>query len=819
MADFYVREEDGTSKYILEDGSGDYLLETSPNEVDPGFVASVTVLYAPDTNPRQLSAPFVASATVLYTVFLETSPVTFTSSGSFVVPPDVLSVTIQATAPGGGGGGAQFNGSTLAGAGGGGGAFASGSVPVTPLATYTVTIGSPGTGGSGAVFSPAGDGTDGGDASFTGDSAVAVVAKGGKGGQGNAGTGGAGGLASGSTGDVKHSGGSGGNGLASASAAGSGGGGAAGTDNDGSNGVAATGTTEGAGGAGGSTGGGHGGSGSNTGGNNLNTGLTVPGGGGGGGGFHFDGGPGAGGQIVISWKVVYPSFISSTTQVYAPAGLIGAPFIASHTTLYPVFSIFSETVGVAGPGNGGEIFAVQLAPNGTTENATLAVSISTTDALLQATGDGGYPASGYLVVTIDSETLYVGRISAGLYRIVARGVSNTTPASHTAGATVAWGDSYDQAIQAEAGIGANFTGDITGSGSTTYQGFLICFDSSQAYLSGSRYPMHVTEVLGVFDAGAGSSGSSRLDSAQPNAVCTPATTSEDCPAALSNPALILTNIAIGDVGVVRYQNPEASVMTLGPRSVALQSWYGLKRVDATDHDVTFTDPTGYVVDTNPGTGRFAACAEEVFLNPSAIGINPDTGGPTDRAVAYTTTTLTGTLRFFTFGPPHYSEKGWPIGCLAVRQGLRRVPFWKAFDWHNYNYVYAGFGTDCTFAQMIVNRNGIVFGSTPIINLPGPQDITGPDAMWDDGSYRFATSWYVALFSTPYAVIGPSVGGSSPNNPVPPVAGDGFVPGVGFGSGGAGGTPTVPTSTEGGSGGGIEPPQPGAAVDHFDAQLV
>ncbi len=47
MADYYVREEDGTSKYILEDSSGDYLLETSGATVNPTFIASVTVVQAP----------------------------------------------------------------------------------------------------------------------------------------------------------------------------------------------------------------------------------------------------------------------------------------------------------------------------------------------------------------------------------------------------------------------------------------------------------------------------------------------------------------------------------------------------------------------------------------------------------------------------------------------------------------------------------------------------------------------------------------------------------------------------------------------------
>jgi len=38
--------------------------------------------------------------------------------------------------------------------------------------------------------------------------------------------------------------------------------------------------------------------------------------------------------------------------------------------------------------------------------------------------------------------------------------------------------------------------------------------------------------------------------------------------------------------------------------------------------------------------------------------------------------------------------------------------------------------------MVINRNGIVFGSVPVVNLPGPQDIPAPTD-GDDGSYYFA----------------------------------------------------------------------------------
>ena len=62
-------------------------------------------------------------------------------------------------------------------------------------------------------------------------------------------------------------------------------------------------------------------------------------------------------------------------------------------------------------------------------------------------------------------------------------------------------------------IAQSFTANITSSGSTTYPAWLIAFDSTQAYVGSLRYPMHVTSVLGVFDARAGSGGSNRCDAA------------------------------------------------------------------------------------------------------------------------------------------------------------------------------------------------------------------------------------------------------------------------------------------------------------------
>ncbi len=508
-------------------------------------------------------------------------------------------------------------------------------------------------------------------------------------------------------------------------------------------------------------------------------------------------------------------FIGSTTAVYAPTlpqPEVDVPFISSHTHVYSIFSLFDPNKTYGGPGNGGEAFLVALNANGVTTTATLAADISATSSTLTLTGDSGFPPATAIVVTIDDEELYIYPNGSGNYNTHGRGLGNTTPDAHTAGATVSWDDTYNLAILATENINASFTANVDGSGSILYPGWLICFDSSQAYLSGDRYPMHVTEVLGVFDAGTGVSGTSKLDGAQPNAICTPTGASDDCPAALSNPARIQTDIVPGDVAVVAYENPEASMLALGPRSTALQSWFGMKRVDLTDHDVTFTDPNGIVVDTTGTYDTFTGSINGEWFEPNMIGVAPQTGLPTPNNVPFTSVTLPGTDRKFTFGSGGggYDETGWPICCLAVRQGTKRVPAWESWDWHNYNYVYCGFGTDDTYAQILVNRNGIIFGSVPVVDLPGPQDIPGPEAVWDDKEYYFGASWYVAIYNGVYLIIGPSIGGQPSPGGEP---GDpGYVPTVTF----PGGTPGVIVPpfvppVEGGAGGGIENPLMGMHV--------
>ncbi len=341
MADYYVREEDGTSRYILEDSSGDYLLETSAATISPSFIASATVVNAPTLNSLGFVAPFIASVAAVFapTVTGSSVPAPFIASVSAVYAPNFASsgdnvtfstpgtftwvcpsgiTTVDVLCYGGGGGGGAA--SVVEGGGGGGGAFAERvAVPVTPGTSYTVVVGTPGAGQS---FS-AGPVTSGTSSTFTGDSGVQVIALGGTG--GNAATAGAGGLASGSTGDtgLKHDGGSGGAGGGLSGA--TGGGGASG------NAVAAGASgTSGAGGGApgiGANGGGSGGDG-NAGGHAGNT----PGGGGSGGPATNGAGLGGGnGTVIISTGIVRATFIASVTVVYAPAFVTpGTPSLSTN---------------------------------------------------------------------------------------------------------------------------------------------------------------------------------------------------------------------------------------------------------------------------------------------------------------------------------------------------------------------------------------------------------------------------------------------------------------------------------------------------------
>ncbi len=305
MADYLV-QEDGTSRFVLEDSSGDILLEASPDTVIPTFIASATVLYAPQ---------------VAYT-----GAITLSTAGTFLwlCPAGITTLDVESF---GGGGGANTAGGNSGHAGGGGGAFAERrSVPVTPGTLYTLTVGAGGAAGA-----------DGGDTTFTGDSSTVVKAKGGgtpSDGDQNAGIGGAAASSIGDSGLV-FSGGNGGAGLAGSGHDGAGGGASGNVLATGASGSNAPGRTGGAG----ANGGGSGGLGGQFGINNAAAGSGPGGGGGGAGGLAGGtGGAGADGRVVIAFTpLLAVPFIPSVTVAYdaelRPHQTF-VPFIPSVTVVY-----------------------------------------------------------------------------------------------------------------------------------------------------------------------------------------------------------------------------------------------------------------------------------------------------------------------------------------------------------------------------------------------------------------------------------------------------------------------------------------------------
>lgn len=221
----------------------------------------------------------------LFEVLYAQTTQTFTSSGSFVVPPGVTELTVECWGGGGRGGSLSSNGN--GGGGGGGGAYARSVLTVIPGNTYTVTVGA-GSNGTGA----------GGDSWFS--TSTTILAKGGGSCANNSSTGANGGSAAASIGDVRFSGG---NGYTSADSNGGGGGSSAGS-------AAAGNSASGTAGATAPAGGGNGGNG-RTGSNGNGSTGSVPGGGGGGarrtgGTGTRTGGTGGGGQVNVTFDFDFP---------------------------------------------------------------------------------------------------------------------------------------------------------------------------------------------------------------------------------------------------------------------------------------------------------------------------------------------------------------------------------------------------------------------------------------------------------------------------------------------------------------------------------
>lgn len=200
-----------------------------------------------------------------------------TTSGNWIAPVGVTSVTVECTGGGARGGNNTMNTQS---SGGGGGAFASSTITVIPGNTYSVVIGN---GGNQTT-------ANGGDTYFINN--TTVMAKGGQAPANHATTGANGGTAAASVGTTKFNGGNGGNVVGGNSGAGGGG---AGTSGAGGNGV---GTTAGAGAA---LNGGNGGVGRTNNNTNGAPGLTYGGAGSGGKGNNNTGGPGAPGLVRLTF--------------------------------------------------------------------------------------------------------------------------------------------------------------------------------------------------------------------------------------------------------------------------------------------------------------------------------------------------------------------------------------------------------------------------------------------------------------------------------------------------------------------------------------
>ncbi|NVO20890.1 MAG: DUF2341 domain-containing protein [Bacteroidetes bacterium] len=240
------------------------------------------------------------------------SPLSFTTSGSFVVPDGVTSLTVECW--GAGGGGSTITSSGRRGGGGGGGAFASSVIAVSPGNIFPIVVGTGGaanTAGTNSTFNTS-----------------TVIAAGGNGGTSNATTAGTGGTTANSTGSTKYAGGDGATGGTTYS--GGGGGGAGSTGAGGNAPTAASGSF----GTGTSQNGGNGGA-SVSGSTNGNNGNTYGGGGSGActnSSTARTGGSGANGQVIISWCTP-PAAPSVTSPVRYCQNSTASPLTATGSSL------------------------------------------------------------------------------------------------------------------------------------------------------------------------------------------------------------------------------------------------------------------------------------------------------------------------------------------------------------------------------------------------------------------------------------------------------------------------------------------------------
>ena len=335
------------------------------------------------------------------------STTTFTTSGNWVCPQGVTSITVEAYGPGGGGG---FGGTSnkYGGGGGGGGAYTKTiSVPVTPGTSYPITLGN--IGAAGTSGAPNGGNATATTATF--DISTTVTANGGSGGLSYAngrtgGNGGNGGTWNGGNGGTGTTGGSGG------------GGGAAGTTSAGGNGAMPTKGNKGTGGT--IAGDGAAGSTSNT---AAGTSGSSYGGGGSGGTKASNGGAGAPGYMVITF-----------TCPTANAGLDQS--VCSSTA-----TLAGNTIsGLTGTWTVQSGTATITSPNSPTSGVTGLISGTAT---LRWTFSNGLCGSSYDDIIITSTTLPIATTPSPATAATEICYGGSTPITSVSWASVSGATSYD----------------------------------------------------------------------------------------------------------------------------------------------------------------------------------------------------------------------------------------------------------------------------------------------------------------------------------------------------------------------------------------
>ena len=329
----------------------------------------------------------------------QTATTAFTANGTFNKPAGVTRVTVEAWGGGGAGGGvadANYNGE-YSGGGGAGGAFQRGTVS-TPNASYSVVVGTGGTGVSAA------NGNSGGNSTF---GSTLVVASGGAGGRVGNSSDQTGNGASATTGTLNGGGGATGS---TSSNYGGGGGGAAGNTGAGQTSTTQTGGTGGTGGTG--TTGGNGGNGSTM--NNNYSGeaggsATALSGGGGGARSNnstnaYAGGAGYRGQVIVYYYQL--TSVSATTPICVGSGstitVTSGSLLASesYTVTYSLSGDNTATdvqVVMSGTAAGSRTFTVPAAS--LTNSGTTTVTVTQ---ITDGTYAGGISASNTASIVVNA---------------------------------------------------------------------------------------------------------------------------------------------------------------------------------------------------------------------------------------------------------------------------------------------------------------------------------------------------------------------------------------------------------------------------------